>query len=481
MPLSIITEDNEVTFTGYTGTGPLNFTFPYFQKEDLNVSVNGVTLARSAWDDTPNAEDNGNDGGSIILNASVTGATVRIWRDTVRLRATQFGAGGATPRQVDLEMNRMVTMAQDTRSRFDDFESVSNALEDVSTVAEAINDGTIDDLLDGQVGRVATYAALTAIPESGRSDDMVVYVASRATDGDGGEGHWRFDAASSATANGGTILAPDAGTGRWLRQIAANIYDHAWFASSADARTAANASSARPFNIGDIEITTNGNNELVLAAGDFITLSSTGGLKVGGWILAQDGGAASAAAFVPVAANTVMEVVINGSGAPGDIPTAEVASLTIVHQAGANEQRIQFAAQGPNGGGLDAYVINQIVTGTGAYKDLLFINGSGTTPAMRHRTDNHMQFETDPYMTNGRTLYGRNAANSAFIPIITVDGSDDIQIGNSAPTGTLIGIGVNHADNDPIFVRVAGANLNMSSGANDSAGAGFRALRVPNI
>jgi hypothetical protein len=53
---------------------------------------------------------------------------------------------------------------------------------------------------------------------------MLVYVASRATDGDGGEGWWRFDAASSATANGGTILAPDAGTGRWIRQYNDRLY-----------------------------------------------------------------------------------------------------------------------------------------------------------------------------------------------------------------------------------------------------------------
>jgi hypothetical protein len=65
---------------------------------------------------------------------------------------------------------------------------------------------------------VATYAALTIIPASFRFDDMLVYVSSRATDGDGGDGWWRFDASSSATANGGTILAPDAGTGRWIRQ-----------------------------------------------------------------------------------------------------------------------------------------------------------------------------------------------------------------------------------------------------------------------
>lgn len=71
---------------------------------------------------------------------------------------------------------------------------------------------------------VATYAALTVIPASFRFDDMLVYVASRTTDGDGGQGWWRFDAASSATANGGTILAPDAGTGRWVRLYNDRLY-----------------------------------------------------------------------------------------------------------------------------------------------------------------------------------------------------------------------------------------------------------------
>jgi hypothetical protein len=75
---------------------------------------------------------------------------------------------------------------------------------------------------------VATYAALTVIAAASRFDDMLVYVSSRATDGDGGEGWWRFDAASSAAANGGTILAPDAGSGRWIRQGTSYI-DPLWF------------------------------------------------------------------------------------------------------------------------------------------------------------------------------------------------------------------------------------------------------------
>lgn len=218
--LSIITEDNEVTFTSYTGTGPLSFTFPYFQKEDLVVSVNGTDLADSDWDDTPNSIDGGNDGGSIILNTAVAAATVNIRRDTVRLRASQFSAGGASSRQVDTEFNRLVTMVQDTYSY-------------VARVLNAVSTSALNTVIAGLSGKLdiplANYAALTSIAAAARSDGMTLYVKARTTKGDGGEGWWRFDAASSATANGGTILAPDAGSGRWLRIAEAGVMEFEWF------------------------------------------------------------------------------------------------------------------------------------------------------------------------------------------------------------------------------------------------------------
>ena len=84
---------------------------------------------------------------------------------------------------------------------------------------------------------VSTYAELTAISAPLRFDEALAYVASRTTDGDGGEGYWRFDAASSATANGGTILAPDAGSGRWIRQDISTIVDVLWFGVIPDGST----------------------------------------------------------------------------------------------------------------------------------------------------------------------------------------------------------------------------------------------------
>jgi hypothetical protein len=191
--LSIITEDNEVTYTNYTGSGPLAFTFPYFQKEDLNIDVDGVTIAQSAWDDTPNPVDGGNDGGSILLNTAVTGADVRIWRDTVRLRSSQFGVGGAQPRQIDTEFNRVVTMIQDRARNADEL---------------SYTQGEVNVLLSEKLTapQYATYAA--ARLGTGLATGSLARVQGRTSAGDGGEGWFRV-AAGGTDRDGITLVMAD--------------------------------------------------------------------------------------------------------------------------------------------------------------------------------------------------------------------------------------------------------------------------------
>ena len=77
--------------------------------------------------------------------------------------------------------------------------------------------GILDNL--NGVRSVATYAALTALTTAtGLADNAVYYTYARTTEEDGGAGHWRYDSASTATANGGTILAIDGGgAGRFFR------------------------------------------------------------------------------------------------------------------------------------------------------------------------------------------------------------------------------------------------------------------------
>ena len=83
-------------------------------------------------------------------------------------------------------------------------------------------DGTLLPTATPYVATIAALKALTA-PTSGVP---LVYVRSFATDGDGGEGYFYWDATSTTTDNGGTIIAPNAGSGRWKRIYSGVYFPH---------------------------------------------------------------------------------------------------------------------------------------------------------------------------------------------------------------------------------------------------------------
>lgn len=81
---------------------------------------------------------------------------------------------------------------------------------------------------------LANIAAIDA--RDGFVDDEMVYIRGHTTDDDGGQGIFRWDAASTATANNGTIIAGVSGTGRWLRQYSGAI-NVRWFGATGDGTT----------------------------------------------------------------------------------------------------------------------------------------------------------------------------------------------------------------------------------------------------
>jgi hypothetical protein len=80
---------------------------------------------------------------------------------------------------------------------------------------------------------VATYAALTALTtNAGLADNGIYCTYARTTEEDGGFGFWRYDSASTATANGGTILAINgSGAGRFFR-LYEGIVSTKWFGAA---------------------------------------------------------------------------------------------------------------------------------------------------------------------------------------------------------------------------------------------------------
>lgn len=85
------------------------------------------------------------------------------------------------------------------------------------------------------VTEVPTIAALKAL--SAPATEIAVYVLDYYAGISGGGGLFKWDAASTATANGGTVIAPDAGgTGRW-RRIYSGALNVKWFGAKGDGST----------------------------------------------------------------------------------------------------------------------------------------------------------------------------------------------------------------------------------------------------
>ena len=96
-------------------------------------------------------------------------------------------------------------------------------------------DGNFGDGWDGVLSETfsgarffATYALMTA--ETDLIDNAIYCSYARAAEEDGGFGFWRYDSASTTTANGGTILAVDGGgAGRFFRLTDGINYDVHWW------------------------------------------------------------------------------------------------------------------------------------------------------------------------------------------------------------------------------------------------------------
>lgn len=211
-------------------------------------------------------------------------------------RIAYIGGTASNPLLEFINVNDLGAGPSLTEAQMEDVAIVASDLGGADTIGIVATDLAGDDdigavadwlAIGGGVGgnAVSTYAALTAITAENRSDDMLVYVGSRTADGDGGDGFWRFDSASSATANGGTILAPDVGTGRWIRQTGGE-YHVDWFGAGSGDASAQTAAVKRLRDLLNDSVVLNAEiqwgprnyqiNELIAFEGDQISMKGAG-------------------------------------------------------------------------------------------------------------------------------------------------------------------------------------------------------------
>jgi len=121
-----------------------------------------------------------------------------------------------------------------TRSALSQFLPTEQAIRWAESLQSAVVVATsarqmMADLAAGVSGLVTSITALYL--QYGTFDGQVVYLAGYYAIGDGGGGPFYWDAASTATDDGGLVINPtgNAGTGRWLRIVNGNVYQAAWW------------------------------------------------------------------------------------------------------------------------------------------------------------------------------------------------------------------------------------------------------------
>lgn len=213
-------------------TGPFNFGFQYFEKADLEVSVDGVVLALSAWNLTTGSavEAAGYDGGSFTLNTGVSNARVVIARKTKVERDANLSASQLNFANINALLSRYAYSLQefkrdiarallaaygDTSDSFDfdgdDLAAVSAIAAEISTLAgidaevliaagladeiQIVADN-IDDILNAadfvaeSVKTTALYASAQAL--TGLTNGQFVYIGGRGLVNDGAGGYFRY-------------------------------------------------------------------------------------------------------------------------------------------------------------------------------------------------------------------------------------------------------------------------------------------------
>jgi hypothetical protein len=134
--------------------------------------------------------------------------------------------------------------------------------------------------------------------------------------------------------------------------------------------------------IGDINLTAVNNHELVFGSGQSIRLPANGVLEFGAQRASFSSDDIDTIVMMNLAVNGKSQFVVQPNGTP---PAGVWANIAVNRVSGANEEHLNFLS-------LDTgYQITQIVTGSGAYRNLIFRNVGADTFTLD--TNNNVTFQ----------------------------------------------------------------------------------------
>lgn len=273
--------------------GPFTVPFAIFDEADLTITVDGVDIGTAFSFTPTGSVTGGYQAGTVTLDTAVENAEVVIYRNITPARTSDYGTGPLPREAVNNEFDKMQAQIADLRRDVEraykadfgdtldedvaaaieevgaiaaEIEQVANidaevvivagAIADVETVADNIDDvRAVADILPFGAGwltaltsafnaatlaaahlwakatwgvlTVDTLAELTAL--TSLSERVTYRLRGRGAKGDGGGGDFYFVSGSSTTANGGTIFADDAATGRLFRLYDKGDVQVAWW------------------------------------------------------------------------------------------------------------------------------------------------------------------------------------------------------------------------------------------------------------
>ena len=231
-------------YTASSGQTAFSYAFPIFADADLKVYV-GTTLKTLTTDYTVSGAGDDNGGTVTLVTGATTGDIITILRDMPIARTSDYQVNGdLLADTLNDDLDKLVMMAQQNESelsrklglQLDDedatmtlplkdtratkmlgFDADGDPVMSTSTIAEIEAAAALGASSTVSFTNVVNIAALKLLG-SAISDNDSVTVLGYYAEGDGGGGTFFWDASSTATDDGGTIIqATGVTTGRWIR------------------------------------------------------------------------------------------------------------------------------------------------------------------------------------------------------------------------------------------------------------------------